>query len=72
MKIKEVLGEDIQLYLICLFTNQRGWNIRNDVCHGMSELDYFSFQVIERILHVLLILGTIKNSLKFLLNQYIH
>lgn len=57
--IKQVLGEDIQLYLRVLFTDPRGWNLRNDVCHGMSEIESFSFQAIERILHVILILGTI-------------
>lgn len=57
--IKHVLGEDIQIYLRVLFTDQRGWNLRNDVCHGMSDIDSFSYQSIERILHVLIILGTI-------------
>lgn len=57
--IKQVLGEDIQLYLRVLFTDPRGWNLRNDVCHGISEIESFSFQAIERILHVILILGTI-------------
>ncbi|MCK9436712.1 MAG: DUF4209 domain-containing protein [Proteiniphilum sp.] len=57
--IKQVLGENIQLYLRVLFTDPRGWNLRNDVCHGMSEIEFFSFQSIERILHVMLILGTI-------------
>ncbi len=58
-KITQVFGENIQLYLRVLFTDPRGWNLRNDVCHGMCEIESFSFQAIERILHVLLILGTI-------------
>ncbi|MCG8696536.1 MAG: DUF4209 domain-containing protein [Bacteroidales bacterium] len=57
--IKQVLGEDIQIYLRVLFTDQRGWNLRNDVCHGMSDIGSFSYQSTERILHVLIILGTI-------------
>lgn len=57
--IKQVLGEDIQIYLRVLFTDQRGWNLRNNVCHGMSDLDSFSFQSAERILHVIIILGAI-------------
>ncbi|KXX70957.1 DUF4209 domain-containing protein [Flammeovirga sp. SJP92] len=57
--IKEILGEDTQLYLRVLFTDQRGWNLRNNVCHGMSEIGTFSYQSVERILHVLIILGTI-------------
>lgn len=57
--VNQVLGEDIQLYLRVLFTDPRGWNLRNDVCHGISEIESFSFQSIERIVHVLLILGII-------------
>lgn len=57
--IYQVLGEDIQIYLRVLFTDQRGWNLRNDVCHGMSDVNSFSYQSAERILHVILILGTI-------------
>src|SRR5690606_33705234 len=57
--VEQVLGEDIQTYLRVLFTDQRGWNIRNDVCHGMSDISSFSYQSIERILHVLIILGSI-------------
>ncbi|MGB0789569.1 MAG: DUF4209 domain-containing protein, partial [Marinirhabdus sp.] len=26
--VKQVLGEDIQIYLRVLFTDQRGWNLR--------------------------------------------
>lgn len=57
--IKQVMGEDTQIYLRVLFTDQRGWNLRNDVCHGMSDINSFSFQSADRILHTILILGTI-------------
>lgn len=60
--ITQVLGEDIQIYLRVLFTDQRGWNLRNDVCHGMSDISSFSYQSAERILHVLIILGAIATN----------
>lgn len=60
--ITNVLGEDIQIYLRVLLTDQRGWNLRNDVCHGMSEIESFSYQSIERLIHVLLILGTLRKA----------
>jgi len=60
--IIKVFGDDIQMYLRVLFTDQRGWNLRNDVCHGMSDVNSFSYQSIERIIHVLLILGTLRNK----------
>lgn len=60
--IIKVFGDDIQMYLRVLFTDQRGWNLRNDVCHGMSDVNSFSYQSMERIIHVLLILGTLRNK----------
>jgi hypothetical protein len=60
--IVKIFGEDIQLYLLVLFTDQRGWNLRNDVCHGMCDISSFSYQAIERIIHVLLILGILRKK----------
>jgi hypothetical protein len=63
-KIKQVLGEDIQLYFKVLLTDQRGWNLRNNISHGMSEPDTFSDQSADRIMHVLLILGSLRKTKK--------
>ena len=60
--IKKVFGEDIQTYFLLLFTDQRGWNIRNSVCHGIVEDNFFSAQVADRLMHVLLIMGIVRNK----------
>lgn len=60
--IKMAFSEDVQIYLRVLFTDQRGWNIRNDVCHGICDVNSFSYQSIERIIHVLLILGILRKN----------
>lgn len=61
-KIKEILGEDIVLYLRVLFTDQRGWNVRNIVCHGMAPLSAFDQPVADRIFHTLLLLSLIQKQ----------
>ena len=60
--IRQVLGEDTQLYLRTLFIDQRGWNLRNDICHGITDYNSFSYQAADRVIHVLLILGIIRKK----------
>lgn len=57
--IKESLGEDFVDYFRILFTDQRGWNLRNSVCHGMASPNMFNPQTADRILHALICLGLI-------------
>jgi hypothetical protein len=54
------LGEDIQIYFRTLFTDPRGWNLRNRICHGLSEPSASTKSSSERVLHSLLILGTLR------------
>jgi hypothetical protein len=58
--ITRVLGEDMAFYLRVLLTDQRGWNIRNTVCHGMAPVGYFTAEMSDRILHALILLGHIR------------
>ncbi|WP_042719991.1 DUF4209 domain-containing protein [Flavobacterium sp. B17] len=58
--IKKVLGEDTANYFRILFTDQRGWNIRNIVCHGMASPNMFNYEISDRIIHAFLCLGLIK------------
>ncbi|QTA38513.1 DUF4209 domain-containing protein [Thermosipho ferrireducens] len=59
-KIIAVLSEDMCLYLKALFTDVRGWNIRNDVCHGISDLQSFNQVVADRVFHVLICLALLR------------
>jgi len=56
------LSENVVHYLRVLFTDQRGWNIRNDVCHGITPLASFSSQMTDRIFHVLLVLALLRTQ----------
>ncbi len=60
--IKEALGEDFADYFRILFTDQRGWNIRNNVCHGMASPNMFNHQTSDRVIHALLCLGLIHET----------
>lgn len=54
------LGEDISLYLRGLFTDIRGWNIRNNLCHGLIRIEMLNHIVADRLIHVLLLLTLVK------------
>lgn len=56
-EIQKCLTSDFANYLRILLTDNRGWNLRNDICHGIAEPDIFNRLTADRILHVLLCLG---------------
>ncbi|RWY57209.1 DUF4209 domain-containing protein [Mucilaginibacter gilvus] len=55
-----VLGEHVTNYFRLLLTDQRGWNLRNDVCHGLSEPESFTNMATDRVIHAILCLTNIK------------
>lgn len=56
------LGTDLSFYFRILLTDQRGWNMRNDVCHGISPLDDFNYSRADRIMHIILCLAKVRKS----------
>jgi hypothetical protein len=58
--VVKTLGENVAHYFRVLFTDQRGWNIRNDVCHGITPVAAFSPQLTDRIFHALLVLALLR------------
>lgn len=60
--IIKVFGEDLSLYLRVLFTDSRGWNLRNDVCHGISLIETFNQISADRVFHTLLCLALVKEK----------
>jgi len=59
-RIIDVFGEDMALYFRILLTDQRGWNLRNDVCHGISPAATFQVNISDRIFHIFLCLGLVR------------
>jgi hypothetical protein len=58
--VTNVFGEDTALYFRILFTDRRGWNIRNNIAHGMLDTTQFNKQNTDRILHAMLNLGMVR------------
>lgn len=58
--VKEVLGEDMSYYYRILFTDSRGWNLRNNIAHGFIDPAELDEQTNERLIHALIVLGMIR------------
>jgi len=59
---RKMLGDDAVTYVRVVLSNPRGWNIRNNVCHGISPSSSFSRMVADRVLHILLLLAQIRKK----------
>ncbi len=60
--IEDSFTPDGALYLRLVLTDQRSLNIRNLLCHGILPPEYFNSGVAARLLHVLIILGMIREA----------
>ncbi|TWU43654.1 hypothetical protein Poly51_62330 [Rubripirellula tenax] len=60
--VAEVFGASTVHYLRILFTDQRGWNLRNAVCHGISPANAFCAAHADRVFHAFLLFGLIHES----------
>lgn len=59
---KIFMGEDIANYFRNVLTDQYGWNIRNQVSHGLLGSDNFNFGMADRIVHAFLMLSVFKKK----------
>ena len=50
--VKETFGPDMAFYFRLLLTDQRGMNIRNNMCHGLVDPSFFNYTVADRLLHL--------------------
>ena len=44
-----ILGEDVTLYFRMLFSDARGWNLRNNICHGISTPETLNAAAADRV-----------------------
>lgn len=56
------LPEDVRVYLRTLLCDQRGLNVRNNVCHGLWSSEHFNWFVADRVVHSLLVIGLLRPS----------
>ena len=55
--IPKVFGERGAMYLQVLLTDRRGWNLRNNICHGLCSPSGDDPAFSDRLVHVLLMLS---------------
>ena len=55
--VKEALGDDLTIHFMALYADPRGFNLRNDLAHGLLSADRMTMAVASRVLHTLLVLG---------------
>ena len=60
--IVQVFGEDAVFYFRTLLVDQRGWNLRNRVCHGLCNANEFGPSMSDRVMHVLLCLAQVREQ----------
>ncbi len=56
---QKILGEDT-LYFRTVLTEQRGLNLRNEVCHGLLSTEEFRQQDADILIHILLVLSLLR------------
>lgn len=60
--IGKVFSDRGAVYLRVLLTDPRGWNLRNEVMHGLLSADRYTSMMSDRILHVLALLSLARES----------
>jgi len=61
-KVLDVLGDDCCLYLRMVFTDQRGLNLRNDMCHGNMKSVVFNQAISNRVVQCLMVLCLVQEK----------
>jgi len=56
------LTEDVVTYLRFVLTDRRGWNLRNDTCHGILPAASFTQAASQRLLHIVLLLSAVRTK----------
>ena len=61
-RLYQVFGENSMLYFRVVLTDRKGWNIRNEVAHGLLPQDRFNFHISDRLIHILLCLAAVREE----------
>ncbi len=54
------LTEDVVTYLRTVLTDRRGWNLRNNTCHGILPATSFTQAASQQLLHIVLLLSSVR------------
>lgn len=56
-EVADALGPDTTLHMLTLYSDPRGFNLRNDMAHGLMEPEAMNAAMAARVLHSFLVLG---------------
>lgn len=56
-RIVDLMTPNMANYFRILYTDSRGWNLRNDICHGIAKPKNLGRMAADRVLHSLFCLG---------------
>lgn len=56
-RLKDSLGPDLVLYFRAVYSDPRGWNLRNAVAHGLAGLERANYATCNMLMHSVLVLG---------------
>ena len=62
--VREALGDDLTIHFLALYADPRGFNLRNDLAHGLLSAERMTMSAASRIVHTLLVLGIWKDIAK--------
>lgn len=60
--VAAALGANISGYLRILLTDARGWNLRNNVCHGLASMGMLSMPAADRVVHAMVVLALFRKK----------
>jgi len=60
--VTKALTDQRVKYLKVMLTDPRGWNLRNDICHGIINPEQLGWGSTDRVLHVLLVLAGLRQN----------
>jgi hypothetical protein len=59
---RKAAGNDMTLYFRTVLTDQRAFNIRHRVCHGLCDSDWFNRPTADLLIHILLVLSLLRGN----------
>lgn len=60
--IEEALSSDVAEYFRILYTDIRGFNLRNDLCHGLLSTERFNMRLADLVFHTLVLLTMFREA----------
>jgi hypothetical protein len=61
-RVIDVLSSDGALYFQVLYTDRRGFNLRNSLCHGLMRADEFGQGLADRVFHSIVMFAQVRGA----------